>query len=87
MFGHFSTNIYFFHRKTSLKQKSTTDQINFPGLNIDQTATLDDPAHYQELGNLKNENAHPKYWREYTPDIKRMFWFVPIYTIVARDLS
>lgn len=58
MFGHFSTNIYFFHRKTSLKQKSTTDQINFPGLNIDQTATLDDPAHYQELGNFKNENAY-----------------------------
>lgn len=58
MFGHFSTNTYFFHRKKSLKQKSKTDQVNFPGLNIDQTASTDDPAHYQELGDLKNENAY-----------------------------
>lgn len=48
----------FFHRETSLKKKSTTDQVKFPGLNIDQNVTTDDPAHYQELGDLKNENAY-----------------------------
>lgn len=55
----FGTNKRFFlNRKTSLKQKSSTDNSNFPGLNIDQTATNEDPSHYQELGDIKDDNAY-----------------------------
>lgn len=52
---------FFFHRKAFLKQKFSTDKVNFPwrsGLYTNQTATTDDPSHYQELGSIKDENAY-----------------------------
>lgn len=38
--------------------KSTTNKVNFSGLNTDQTNTTDDTSHYQKLGHIKDDNAY-----------------------------
>ncbi|XP_034321050.2 uncharacterized protein [Magallana gigas] len=48
-------------RKTLLKRKSTTDNVEFAwrsGSNTVQTASTDNPSHYQELRVLKDDNAY-----------------------------
>lgn len=44
-----------------MKRKSTTDNVDFAwrsGSNTVQTATTDNPSHYQELRVLKDDNAY-----------------------------
>lgn len=48
-------------RKTFLKQKSTTNEVNFSRRSesdTEQTATTDDPSHYQELRVSQHENTY-----------------------------
>lgn len=48
-------------RKTFLKQKSTTEKVNFSwrsGFNKEQTGTSENPSHYQEVGVSHNENTY-----------------------------
>lgn len=47
--------IFYCHYK---KPKSTTNKVNSPGLNTDQTTTSDDTSYYQELSDIRDDNAY-----------------------------
>lgn len=52
---------FFFQRKTLLKRKSIRDKVDFAwrsGSNTVQTATTDNPSHYQELRVSKDDNTY-----------------------------
>lgn len=47
--------IFYCHYK---RQKSTTNKVNFIELNTDQINNTDDASNYQELGDIKDDNAY-----------------------------
>lgn len=47
--------IFYCHYK---KQKSSTNKVYSPGLNTYQTTTTDDTSYYQELSDIRDDNAY-----------------------------